>query len=258
MGAGNSIESIKTSIQRSVSTNISNLLQSSYSSIDSHQTVIVDCSDTTKIQLLLKCKEDALAGWERHQNGDVYDSDISFCRDLQQLAVCGIIDSELNTALDFNDNGKLFAEAIQDTVSNLQTLAESELKQNNLFQFGDSISEEVKQYQESIQTNLSSNIQTAYTFAKQDQRIQVTSGEINGLRLSSTMSVVMNKVFGSTTTQSAETKLATKVQTLLAQENGGFDVSTIIQVVVGIVASLLILILILYLYRRYVPRSSTV
>jgi sensor c-di-GMP phosphodiesterase-like protein len=255
MGAGNSIESLKTSIQRSVSTNISSSLQSSYSSIDSHQAVIVDCSDVTKMTLLLQCQKDAREAWMSHQDIGVYESDKLFCTGLQQLAVCGIFDSEVNTALDFNDDGKLFVDAIQDTVSNLQTLAESELKQNNLFQFGNSISEEVKQYQESVQTNMNENIQLAYTFATQDQLIQVTNGEINGLRLSSTMSVIMHKVFGSKTTQSAETALATKMKTILDQTNGGFDVSMIIQLVVGIVAGLLVLILIVYLYRRYVSSS---
>jgi sensor c-di-GMP phosphodiesterase-like protein len=186
-----------------------------------------------------------------HQDLGVYESDKQFCNDLQELAVCGVFDSDVSNALAFDDNGVFFAKAIQKTVADLQTLAESELKQNNLFALGNSISEEVKQYQESIQTNLSSNIQTAYDEAQNNQLIQVKNGQVQGLRLSSTMTVVMHRVFGSQTTQEAETKLASKMSTLLDQTTGGFDVSSLIWIVVGSVAGLLVLILLMYLYRRY-------
>jgi hypothetical protein len=251
MGVANSVESIKTSIQRSVSTNISESLQSHYSSVVSNQAVIIDCTDAVKMRLLLQCQKDASIRRDTHGDREIYKIDMEFCTELMELGECGAFGSTIESALNFNDNGKFFAEAIQKTVADLQTLAESELEQNNLFGFGNSISEEVRQYQESVQTNIVRQIQTAYSEASNNQQIQVTNGKATGILLKSTMSVVMQRVFGSTTTQAAETKLASKIRTIVAQTNGGFDLSTIIQIVVACVGMMLVIILAVYFYRRY-------
>lgn len=257
MGGANSVELVQKSIQESVVRNVSKSLVSAHTAVDMNQSVSVNCDD--EIQASLTCMENVMNMTGDNENDQIFRMRyLESCDEIVKARPCGVFDSTIDSVLNFTGDKQAFIDSVQKGLTNLDAVADSEIKQlNEPFQFGNSIRQLVKEYQTSLSENLNTVQLQMYTDISSNQNIQVQgSGSVSGQSLNATLKVLDSYLFGSKTVQDAENKLSSAIHSQITQENKSPNLRWIIWVILGIVGLLVIISLSMFAYRRSVRASG--
>ena len=248
-GIGSKTKLTAESVNRAVTSVVTNSIQNATSQSTQDQLIKVNCTDYNKqmVRFVLECyaqyPNEKVEVLERLCNPSIF-------------LGCGINGLEMKQAVnvDFKTDQQKASNIFIQT--DLDTKIKATIKETTgLIDIGNSVEEDIKTLNETVQTFVTNDIQNILQTSKQQQTIYLENGAITAVKLDQFSDAIFKNVQTNTAVLNAVTKLVADVDVEIDKQP--MDVGLLAGIIAGSIGGLLIIIAIVTVVIRRKKQNAT-